>query len=252
VELFYRKIGQGRPLIFIHGLLGSSDNWISIAKYLSADFEVFMPDMRNHGRSFHADIMNYHAMAEDIYEFVQYHDIQNPIICGHSMGGKVAMQFVLNYPEVSKKMFVVDMGIKKYPLRYVPFFSKLKELNFDNFQNRKDLEIYLKFILNDDKLVQLALKNIERKTSHRFGWRINIEALYNNIDNILDAIEVLDGFNGKVVFIKGQKSDYILDEDIDAIKKVFVNLSLETIPNAGHWVHIEQPLDFISCIKKYL
>ena len=119
MKLFHRKYGEGQPLIILHGLFGISDNWVTIGRRLADKFEVYILDQRNHGQSPHSDVFNYYAMVEDLYEFIENHQLFNPIIIGHSMGGKVAMNFALEHPSKVSKLIIVDMSVRKYSARQI-------------------------------------------------------------------------------------------------------------------------------------
>lgn len=253
MKLYYRKIGTGTPVILLHGLLGSSDNLWRVGKELAATHEVFIPDLRNHGKSPHDNMMNYPAMAEDLNEFIRSHRIENPVLIGHSMGGKVAMQYALEGHVPVEKLVVVDIGIKKYHLeKHFHFIKLMRETNFDSFSKRSEVESHFLAHIKDERVVFLLLKNLERQTKKRLGWRSNIEAIDENIDNILEGISSQNLYRRPVLFIKGALSDYITFEDIPAIKSVFPEMQLGVVENAGHWVHVDNFTDFLWILRDFL
>ncbi|MDD3877110.1 MAG: alpha/beta fold hydrolase [Bacteroidales bacterium] len=252
MELFYKKIGQGQPLLLLHGLFGSSDNWLSTAKFFENRFQSFIPDLRNHGRSPHDSFMNYFSMADDIMTFLSTHGIDNPIIIGHSMGGKLAMHLALEYPEVAFKIIVVDIAPIKYPLRQIHYINSMLKVDFDNVASRKEVFNLLSAEISDERVVQLLLKNLEWKSRNRLGWRINLDAINSNIDNLLGAIETTSAYFKESLFIRGNLSDYIIDDNLYELQKLFPCMQLKTINNAGHWVQTDNFPDFIKEVDYFL
>lgn len=256
MELNYRKLGEGTPLIIIHGLYGASDNWASVGKVLAEKFQVWMIDQRNHGRSPHAPEHSYELMRDDLLEFMDHHQIQKAIILGHSMGGKTAMFFAAKYPERVKHLVVVDIAPKSYLLDksaeqgtidHKNIVAAMGAIDFEYMQTRKQIDELLSHNLKDIRVRQFLMKNLRRNTEGEFEWCINIEALDNNLEKILEGLNPEDFKQGNavtgfpVLFLRGGNSNYIQAEDINLITLIFPNAELVTVPNAGHWVHAEQP-----------
>lgn len=257
MELYSSIIGEGSPVLILHGLYGSSDNWITIAKELSQYFCVHSIDLRNHGKSPHSNEHNYTAMAEDIKEYLDSHQLKKADIIGHSMGGKTAMLFALTYPERVNKLIVADIAPKKYKKNYdghIQILEVMRKLDLDNLNTRKDIEIQLRELLKSRKVVQLIMKNLHRKKDKSFEWRINIPVLYSQLENITGGTEGWDKLKTTVptLFIKGETSDYLNLEDDFIIKKSFPNSELTVIPKAGHWLHAEQPELIIKTILYFI
>jgi len=252
MKLFYRRMGEGKPLVLLHGLLGSSDNLLPIGKYFADNYEVFIPDIRNHGHSPHSDVMSLEALSNDILVFFDDHNISEAILMGHSMGGKIAMQFALNNMSRIEKLIVVDIGVKKYASDNLKHKQTILEMNFNAISSRKEVKIMLKEKVVDEGLVKLILKNIESKGHNLFGWRSNVEAIYANVPNILDAVVSDEVFNKPTLFIKGAYSDYITPEDLPAIKKNFPLMRIDTVPDAGHWVHVDDKGYFINAVERFM
>ncbi len=252
MKLFYKKIGKGAPVILVHGLFGSSDHWLRVAKDLSEHFEVFMPDMRNHGRSPHDSAMNYYAMAEDLRQFIKFHKISDPILTGHSMGGKIVMQTVSESPNIARGIVVVDMGLKKYPLRHIHYINTMLDVDFDTFSKRSEVSHFFMEKMGNKNVVQLLLKNLEWKNKNRLGWRLNIQNISENIDFILDAINCEQKYTKPALFIRGSNSEYIEDKDIDSIKRCFPSMHLATITDAGHWVYTDNYNAFYNTLYRFL
>ncbi len=254
MKLFYRQFGNGDPVIILHGLFGLSDNWVTHGKKLAEKFSVWLPDLRNHGQSPHSPTFNYHAMADDLLEFIEEHRLENPIIIGHSMGGKVAMQFALDHPDLISKLIIVDISPVKYPDRdsHFTIISAMMSINFDSVHSRQEVDELLKTRIMGNSTRQFIMKSLYRKTKNSFDWRLNLSAINNNMDYIFSGIESSGTFDKPVLFIKGGQSDYIKDEHIPTIKHYFPQAQLTTIKNAGHWVHADAPEEICTIFSNFL
>lgn len=256
MQLNFKKIGEGTPLIILHGLFGSLDNWMSIAKELGKDFEVFIVDARNHGQSPHDDVFNYPVMVDDLVEFITTHIVYEnkplPIILGHSMGGKTAMQFAVDYPHLLSKLIVVDIAPKAYPIHHDLIINSLKSLNFNEIKTRKEAEDKLAQYIFDVSTRQFLLKNLYWVAQEQLAFRFNLEAISKNINEVGSEIEFTTPFYQHTLFIRGDQSNYILDSDFEQIFTIFPNARIKTIENSGHWVHAENPLAFLNVVKEFL
>ncbi len=253
MQLNFKKLGQGFPLIILHGLLGSLDNWQTIANNLQNSFTVYLLDQRNHGRSPHTAEHSYKLLAEDLLQFYKQQNIESSHLLGHSMGGKAAMQFALNCPEKVSKLIVVDMGAKKYSPRHDEIFDALFSIDFAIIQYRAETEKILLEKIKDVKNRQLILKNLSRNTNGTYQWKFNLQSLHENYENEINAPVTGDSqFTGKVIFIRGEKSDYVLNDDWLAIQNLFPNSELITIRDAGHWVHADKPEQLLNAVSKFL
>ncbi len=252
MQLNYKSTGQGEPLIILHGLFGMLDNWQSVARALENHFTLYLVDQRNHGKSPHLDEHSYKLMASDLREFMLQQAIPQSNLLGHSMGGKTAMQFALDYPEMVTKLIVVDMGIKQYEGGHDTIFEALKSVELNTITNRQEADVQLSKYINSIGVKQFLLKNLTREPDGSYHWKFNLKALSENYDNILSSINSEIPFEGETLFIRGSLSDYIPDADWEAITKLFPMAKLETIQNAGHWVHADQPEALISAIRQFL
>jgi len=254
MSLSFRKYGEGQPLIILHGLFGQSDNWNSLAKnFAEKNFAVYTIDLRNHGLSPHHDEWNYEVMADDIRIFIDEHNIQYPILLGHSMGGKVAMTFALNYGGILEKLIVADIAPVKYPAHHHEVLHALNSVDFNQVTSRKDVEEILSKSISDFGTRQFLLKNIywENSSENKMNWRFNLNVITEKYEEILKEV-IEKSSNVNTLFIRGEKSNYILDEHIDSITERFPNSKLITIPNAGHWVHAEQPKLFYEAVMSFV
>ena len=250
MKLHYKKMGSGQPLIILHGLFGSSDNWQTHGKKLSEYFEVYLVDQRNHGKSDWSDAFSYELMAADLFEFVQEHNLEDFILMGHSMGGKTAMYFAQEHEDLLDKLIVVDMGVKSYPVHHDRILEGLKSLDLSIIDSRGDAQKALAEYIDDASIRQFLLKNLYWKTKGQLAWRINIPVLDGKIDEIVKELphkEVLTD----TLFMRGGKSNYILEEDTEQIKSYFPVSEIYSIESAGHWIHAEAPTEFIEKVLGY-
>jgi esterase len=262
MKLVYRKYGEGPPLIILHGLYGSSDNWVTIAKALSENFTVYLPDLRNHGQSPHDITHDYDSMRDDLFELVSELKLRKFFLAGHSMGGKCAVSFALKWPERLLGLLVADISPfrKNNSLRpeyenHKAILEAMISLNLQTISTRREAEeIMAQKILSSD-LRGFILKNLQRKTDGSYVWKLNVSALYNNIDKIIEAIAIEENDPVKgfpVIFIKGGDSDYLPDEDFSGILRVFPAAELIIVPLAGHWIHSDNPGEVIKSFIRLL
>jgi esterase len=247
VQLNFQKYGTGFPLIILHGLFGSLDNWQTVARKLAEHFSVYVVDQRNHGASPHSEVFNYQVMAEDLLEFMDSHDLRRAHLLGHSMGGKTAMQFALSYPERTEKLIVADIAPKAYPPWHVPIFEALLSLDLSQYRSRKEIGDALSSGIPEAPLRQFLLKNLTTNPDGSYRWKINLEGIYNNYGAL--SGELATGgktFEGPTLFIRGEHSDYILDSDEAAIRQIFPQAQFSIIQNAAHWLHAEKPVEFTN------
>ncbi len=250
--LFFRKFGTGKPLIILHGLFGSSDNWMSIGKILAEKYVLYIPDQRNHGRSFHTNEFNYELLVQDLHTFIKSNNILNPSILGHSMGGKVAMKFSINYPKELNNLIVADIAPKFYPVRHQRILEGLLSINLNSITSRSDADENLSNYINQSQIRQFLLKNLVRTKQGRYEWKINLSAISEYIDEMGNELGSEERFYGPTLFIEGANSDYIQENDHTLIKTIFPNSKISTIVNAGHWLHAEQPLAFNQLVLDFL
>jgi pimeloyl-ACP methyl ester carboxylesterase len=253
MNLNFKTIGSGFPLIILHGLLGSLDNWQAIARKIGEHFQVFIIDQRNHGRSPHSKEFSYEILVNDLLGFMEQQDIAQANIIGHSMGGKVAMHLALEHPERVAKLIVADIAPVEYENRHSDVFKALFAVNLRTLTSRQQAEGTLRtFLGNDEGTVQFLMKGLYRDGDNRFQWRFDVQALYDAYDEISSGIRFSKPFEGDTLFIKGEKSDYINASNFSEIIDLFPNNQLVEIPNAGHWVHADEPVKFTDAVLKFL
>ncbi|MCS6821058.1 MAG: alpha/beta fold hydrolase [Microscillaceae bacterium] len=250
--LFFRTFGTGTPLIILHGLFGSSDNWLTIAKQLAANYTLYLLDQRNHGQSFWANEWDYEHMSQDLYHFVKEQNLHNFFLLGHSMGGKTAMQFATQFADKVRKLIVVDIAPRYYPVHHNTIIQGLQSLDLSQITTRQEADAQLASFIPASDVRQFLLKNLYRNAQNQFVWRINLEVIAQKIDNIGKALAPEAQFNKPTLFIRGEKSDYIRAQDEAQIYQHFPQAQIKTIFNAGHWVHADQPQTFIEMLTSFL
>ncbi len=251
MKLFVRKSGQGEPLIILHGLFGSSDNWFSNAKTFAEHFTVYLVDQRNHGQSPHSDEFNYQVLTEDLAAFFEEHQLEKAYIIGHSMGGKTAMNFAVKYPEKVIKLIVVDIVPKSYRVNHDHILEGLMSLDLPSITSRTEADEALSKHVSHPVVRQFLLKNLGRDKENQFEWKLNLQALSNHIEEIGAGMQYEGVFEGATMFIIGEQSNYYEAKDEATIKKIFPTANLEMI-DASHWVHAEKPEEFAEIALAFL
>ncbi len=251
MKLFFRELGQGHPLIILHGLFGSSDNWYSLSKVFAENFRVYAVDQRNHGLSPHDNQHDYDVLTEDLYHFITEHQINQPIIMGHSMGGKVAMNFAIKYPAKLSRLVIVDIVPKAYPVHHDSILKGLNAIPVDQLESRGQADLILSEYEPDPAVRQFLLKNLARDDNQQFEWRINIPVLEKTIDAMGATLPSSGIFRGPTFFVFGTKSNYFEKGDEVVIEKYFPN-SKKQFLETGHWVQAEKPNEFTNSVFDFL
>ena len=253
MKLHYQRNGQGKPLIILHGLFGSLENWGAQTKTLADSYDVIAVDLRNHGRSPHADDTCYSTLSQDLLELVEDLQLGQVLLMGHSMGGKVAMQFALNHPERVEKLVVVDIAPVEYPPRHDEVIAGLNAIPLNSLKSRTEADRILSSYVDDSATRAFLLKNLYRNAHKTFAWRMNLRALASGYADIGAAPSITSQpYAGPVLFIKGGNSDYLLPEHQQPIQERFPNASFKIIAGAGHLPHVEKPAAFTRLIEQFL
>jgi len=250
--LNYKSYGQGEPVIILHGLFGMLDNWQTIARQLSEEYNVYLLDQRNHGKSPHTERFDYSDMAEDVSDFMEKEGILKAHIIGHSMGGKTAMQLALFYPEKIESLTVVDIAPKAYKGGHQEIFEALFSIDLPTIESRKDADEQLQATISNFGVRQFLLKNLTRQKTGGYAWKMNLPTIHESYTAILSAITSIDSFSGPVLFIRGGQSKYVADIDKFIIKDLFPAADIVTIEGAGHWVHAEKPTELLEAVRRFI
>ncbi|SHK70974.1 alpha/beta fold hydrolase [Rhodothermus profundi] len=255
VDLAYRSYGtEGPPLLILHGLLGSSGNWHTLARNaFSPHFRVFALDLRGHGRSPHAHPIDYPTMAADVQAFMDRHHLESAHVLGHSMGGKVAMELALSAPERVRRLVVVDIAPRSYPARHRTILDALQAIDPARYANRQAIDQALATYVPEAPIRQFLLKNLlYNPATRRYTWQVDLDGLVRYYDRINAAITDGRQFTGPVLFVRGARSDYLTEADWPTIRQLFPDACLATIPEAGHWVHADAPEAFAHLVLAFL
>ncbi len=251
MNLFFRKSGEGNPLVILHGLFGSSDNWFSLSKVFSEKYTVYTIDQRNHGQSPHSNEFNYRLLTEDLEEFLKIHSIENPIVIGHSMGGKTVMNLAIKNPNAIGKLIVVDIAPKSYPVHHDKILDGLTAIPLRSITTRTEADKILSEFVEEIDVRQFLLKNLSRNHEGKFEWKINLSAIENHIEGIGEGMQYQGTFTKPTLFIKGARSNYFKPRDEVEILQLFPNAKIETL-NTGHWVQAESPQEFVATVLNFL
>ena len=249
--LHYKELGEGKPLVILHGLFGTSDNWQTHAKKLGEYYRVILVDQRNHGHSPWSEDFTYEYLADDLERLIVHLGIDQFTLIGHSMGGKTAMYYSQKYPTRLEKMVIVDIGIKQYPMHHNEIIKGIKSLDLTTISSRSAAEQAMIPFVDSYGVRQFLLKNLYWVEKGKLAWRMNVDVLEREMEEILAPIPNIEVWT-PTLFLRGAMSNYILDEDWDAIEEIFPDATLETIDNAGHWVHSEQPDEFIEKVLGFI
>ena len=244
--------GEGIPLLILHGYFGMSDNWKTLGNQFSEDFQVHLIDQRNHGRSFHEDEFNYEVLVEDLYRYIQFYKLEKVYIIGHSMGGKTAMLFAVTYPNLVKKLIIVDISPREYQPHHNAILAGLNSIDFSVDNSRGKVDKKLAGLIPELGVRQFLLKNVYWKEKGQLAFRFNLESLTKNNAEVGEALPSFTVYENDTLFLKGEKSDYITENEEAIIEAHFPSSKIIEIKNAGHWLHAENAKQFYSEVCKFL
>lgn len=245
-------IGQGQPFVILHGFLGMSDNWKTLGNQFAEHYQVHLIDQRNHGRSFHDSDHHYEVLSEDLKHYFKHHNIEDAIVLGHSMGGKTAMFFACKYPELVNHLIIADISPRFYPVHHDTILAGLNSFDFDQIKSRGAADKQLAKFIPQVGVRQFLLKNLYWIEKGKLAFRMNLEALTENVSEIGEALPLHFKFDKNTLFLKGDKSEYIGAQDEAIIKRQFPKAEIKTITNAGHWLHAENPEEFYEAVINFV
>ena len=252
MQLNHKILGTGEPIVILHGLFGMLDNWSAFSKELSSSFTVILIDLRDHGKSPRTHEFSYPLLAEDVYDFLDDHGIRKTHILGHSMGGKVAMQFAHDFSYTVDKLIVVDIAPKEYKGGHEQIFEALLSAMVEKAESREDIYTHLKKHIDEEDVIQFLLKNLQRVKEGGYQWKMNVPTLYKHYPTILQNAELTHTIENETLFVKGSVSNYIRTEDEEKIYALFPNSKIESINGAGHWVHADKPAELLHLVTAFL
>lgn len=246
-------LGKGQPLLILHGFLGMSDNWKTLGnQYAEAGYEVHLIDQRNHGHSFWSDDFNYDLLAEDLRLYMDHHHLETTVLLGHSMGGKTVMQFACTYPDKTKKLIVADIAPKYYPPHHQDIINALNAIHLNELSSRGAAEKALSKYIHNMGIRQFLLKNLYWVEKGKLDFRFNLEVLSQKMNEVGENIGASEQYHGPTLFLRGDRSEYVTTNDIAEIERHFPKAQLKTITNAGHWLHAENPEDFLKTTLDFM
>lgn len=251
MKLHYQTLGDGPPVIILHGLFGSHDNWLPVARLLQDRYRLLLPDLRNHGRSPHHDEMDYDVMAGDVHELIESLRLDSVALVGHSMGGKVAMNTALKWPESVSALVVVDIAPKHYEPRHTAILDAMLSLRLEAFETRAQILEALAPGIPDIGVRQFLLKSLSRKDHGGYEWRLNLRAIAEHYSRINAQLPESNPWGGRALFLRGARSNYILPEDESIIRAFFPHARLHTVAEADHWVHADAPQAVAKAISSF-
>ena len=251
MSLYSRVAGQGEPIVIVHGLFGSMENLGTQARALAEHFRVYSLDLPNHGRSPHHPHMNLESMANDILQWMDEQDLPSAHFVGHSLGGKAVMELALRYPERCQRIAVIDIAPVRYKPRHIDVFSAFNAVDPSAITSRGEADALMKPFVQEVAVRSFLLKNLI-KVDSGYQWRLNLSALIENYDSLIDQNYQGSVFNQPVLFIKGGDSSYIIESYRDAITVRFSQVSLKVVPHTGHWLHAEKPEQISRLLHRFL
>ncbi len=247
----YEKPGAV-PILIFHGLFGMLDNWATLGKKFAEDREVHLIDLRNHGRSFHSEEMDYASMSDDIVNYMKQYNLKKAVLLGHSLGGKAVMECAVKHPDLVEKLIVVDIAPKAYPPHHQSIIKALESVDFSQVKDRKDVEMVLSQYIQETGVIQFLMKNVYRTDKDQFDFRFNLKTLSGNYNQLINKPISYGKYEGLTLFISGEKSNYILKEDEFYMRQQFPNEKLRVISQAGHWVQADNPEEFYEVVHEFL
>ncbi len=247
------ETGQGPNLVILHGVFGSGDNWLTVARRLEHRYRVFLPDQRNHGKSFHSDDFGHDLLADDLRQWMDLKGLDKIHLVGHSMGGKAAMRFAAQDPSRLYSLTVVDIAPKAYALdNHAKMLAAMQNLDLSACQSRGDLDAALRDDIPELSTRMFVLKNIERDEQGRFRWRIALGSLSRSLSSIGAALPSHAPLAIPALLVRGYNSNYVTEEDWSAFRERFPNAEFHTVPGAGHWVHADAPDILLPLLAQFL
>lgn len=252
VELYSRVLGQGPPVVILHGVYGSGDNWNTFVKPLAETYSVHLVDLRNHGRSPHAEEFNYNVLAADVAHYMQSRNLGPSLVIGHSMGGKAAMWLAWQHPELVKALVVVDIAPRYYTPHHEQEIAGMRAVNPATLASRTEADERMAAHVPDPGVRQFLLKNLGRSEAGGFEWKHNLEGIVANVAEVSVELPVEARIACPTLFVAGGNSRYISAEDEADIHRRFADARVVRVPGASHWVQVEKPAELLQIIQEFV
>ncbi|UAA37271.1 alpha/beta fold hydrolase [Paraneptunicella aestuarii] len=252
MSLNFKRVGEGKPIVMLHGLFGSLDNLGSISRELQSQFDVISVDLPDHGRSPHSPSFSYEQYAKQVLDVIELNELEQVSLLGHSMGGKVAMHMALNHPEKISSLIVADIAPVQYQARHNKVFDALKAVQLDKISSRKDAEKAMSQYIEEQGVIQFLLRSLTQTPDGKFAWRFNLDMLMRDYSQLSEGISHPIPYEAPTLFIKGGNSDYITAEHRPVITQLFPNASAKVMQGTGHWLHAEKPGVFAKLVKDFV
>lgn len=254
VKLNYETAGkpENPALILIHGLFGDADNLKSISRELSDDYFIINVELRNHGSSPWTERMPFVDMAADIEAVMAAENLTEAHLLGHSLGGKVAMEFALRHPQQVLSLIVADIAPVAYDARHTSILDALEAVDLSALKSRQDADKQLSDSIQEAGVRMFLLKNLRKNDAGEWHWRLNLAGLRACYEDLIGAPQDKGQYDGPVLFIRGGRSDYIQESHRDAITSRFPQAEAKTIAETGHWLHAEKPTVFNGIVRRFL
>ena len=250
-DLFFRSFGNGKPLVILHGILGSSDIWVPTARRLSANYRVIIPDLPNHGNSFHTNSLSYDAMALEVARFLHRNGIENPIMMGHSYGGKIVLTMAAkNYIDM-EKIVLIDISSEQQKGENMQKLFEILQRPLPTFSTFSEAEKYFQNLVPSPSMAALLVKNLHR-TGGVLQWRCNSQVLAFQYEEVMCSVGLPTASTVPLILLKGERSDYVTPTAVDMLRLSFQNFTLAEVPNAGHWVHADNFGGFVQALEQFL
>ena len=254
VVLHSRTLGDlsSPDLVILHGLLGCSDNWQTLAKRYAENFRVHLIDARNHGRSPHTDEHSYEILSADLLAYLDTNNIEKTALLGHSMGGKIVMTFTECYPDRVSKLIIADIASRAYEAHHGPIFEALKSTNPESAKSREQvLEVLESYLGKDPVLISFLMKSLRREKTGGYCWRFNVDVLSSNLDKVTEKIE-LSVNTLPTLLIYGGESNYVSEKDLVELENLYLSLETACLEDCGHWLHAQEPEEFYEITSDFL
>ena len=252
MQMYVREYGTAGPfLVIMHGILGSSQNWHSIAKELARNRQVLVPDLRNHGRSPHGP-HSIEAMADDLHRLFIDYEISTVDILGHSMGGLVAMSYALKYQQRLRRLVVEDIGLKVHYGQISSIVNTMQTIDPGTISSREEADSLLAEGIPEPGVRRFVLQNLKQNSDQRYSWQLNLANISAFLEQKIFRLNPDDQYPGPVLFLAGGQSGHKVPDQKRDILNHFPAATFEVIEQAGHWVHFDAPDEFKQSINRYL